>query len=36
VMEDGRIVEDCPAGALAQAAHPATRRLLAARAGLSL
>ncbi|HUH85717.1 MAG TPA: ABC transporter ATP-binding protein [Stellaceae bacterium] len=36
VMEEGRVVEDCAATALAAAAHPATRRLLAARAGLAL
>ena len=36
VMEEGRIVEDCAATGLAAAAHPATRRLLAARAGLAL
>jgi peptide/nickel transport system ATP-binding protein len=36
VIADGRIVEDAAASALAQASHPVTRRLVAARAGLVL
>jgi peptide/nickel transport system ATP-binding protein len=36
VMAEGRVAEDRAASALAQASHPATRRLLAARAGLAL
>jgi len=36
VMESGLVVEDCAVGALGAARHPATRRLLAARAGLGL
>jgi peptide/nickel transport system ATP-binding protein len=31
VMAEGRVVEDCAAGALGRAAHPVTRALLAAR-----
>jgi len=36
VLEAGEVVEDCAAAALAEAQHPATRRLLAARLSLGV